>query len=132
MKRGIAVLVSVGALFTVAYFTASKWAIRHQTITFNDAARGNRPVQVDVAVRRDKEMQAEAGMIKLPVAVLNHGNTVKFTEYSFLANVFALRGYLCISIQHDLTTDPPMVTKAGELYVGRQPQYLRGVANIRF
>jgi hypothetical protein len=25
-----------------------------------------------------------------------------------------------------------MVTKVGELYVGRQPQYIRGVANIRF
>ena len=25
-----------------------------------------------------------------------------------------------------------MVTKVGELYVGRQPQYLRGVANIMF
>jgi len=35
-------------------------------------------------------MQANAGMIELPVAVLNHGNTVKFTEYSFLANVFAV------------------------------------------
>ena len=49
---------------------------------------------VDIAVRRDKEMQANAGMIKLPVAVLNHGNTVKNTEYSFLANIFAARGYL--------------------------------------
>ena len=92
MKRGIAVLVSVGALVTVGYFTASKWAIRHETITFNDASRDNRPVQVDVAVRRDKAMQADAGMIKLPVAILNHGNTVKFTEYSFLANIFAARG----------------------------------------
>jgi len=132
MKRGIAVLVSVGALFTVAYFTASKWAIRHQTITFHDASRGNRPVQVDVAVRRDKEMQAEAGMIKLPVAVLNHGNTVKFTDYSFLANVFAARGYEVISIQHDLPTDPPMVTKLDEPYVGRLTQIQRGVANIKF
>jgi pimeloyl-ACP methyl ester carboxylesterase len=87
---------------------------------------------VDVAVRRDKEMQANAGMITLPVAVLNHGNTVKFTEYSFLANVFAARGYLAVSIQHDLPTDPPMVTKVGELYVGRLPQYQRGLANIRF
>jgi pimeloyl-ACP methyl ester carboxylesterase len=77
-------------------------------------------------------MQANAGMITLPVAILNHGNTVKFTEYSFLANAFAARGYITISIQHDLPTDPPMVTKVGELYVGRQPQYLRGVANIRF
>ena len=132
MKRGIAILASLTALATVAYFTVSKWAIRHETLTFYDATRGNRPVAVDIAVRFDKEMQANAGMITLPVAILNHGNTVKFTEYSFLANVFAARGYIAISIQHDLPTDPPMVTKVGELYVGRQPQYLRGVANIRF
>ena len=72
------------------------------------------------------------GMIKLPVAILNHGNTVKFTEYSFLANLFAARGYMVASIQHDLATDAPLVTKVGELYVGRLPQYHRGVANIRF
>jgi hypothetical protein len=132
MKRGIAVLVSVGALFTLAYFTASKWAIRHETVTFYDADRDNRPVAVDIAVRRDREMQADAGMLKLPVAVLNHGNTVKFTEYSFLANIMAARGYLVVSIQHDLPTDAPMVTKVGELYVGRLTQIERGVANIRF
>ena len=132
MKRGIAILLSLTALITVAYFTVSKWAIRHETLTFNDPARANRPVAVDIAVRRDKELQANAGMITLPVAILNHGNTVKFTEYSFLANLFAARGYIAISIQHDLPTDPPMVTKVGELYVGRQPQYLRGVANIMF
>jgi predicted dienelactone hydrolase len=94
MKRGIAVLLSVGSVFTVAYFTASKLAIRHESITFLDPERDNRPVAVDIAVRRDKLMQAEAGMIKLPVAILNHGNTVKFTEYSFIANAFAARGYM--------------------------------------
>jgi hypothetical protein len=132
MKRGIAILASLGVLAIVGYFTTAKWAIRHETMTFYDASRNNRPVAVDIAVRRDKEMQADAGMYKLPVAILSHGNTVKFTEYSFLANVFAARGYIAISIQHDLPTDPPMVTKVGELYVGRQPQYLRGVANISF
>jgi hypothetical protein len=132
MKRGIAILLSLCVLVTVGYFTASKWAIRHETITFHDPARDNRPVAVDVAVRRDKEMQANAGMLTLPVAILNHGNTVKFTEYSFLANVFAARGYLAVSIQHDLPTDPPMVTKVGELYVGRLPQYQRDIANIKF
>jgi len=132
MKRGIAVLLSLCVLMTVAYFTASKWAIRHETITFYDATRDNRPVAVDMAVRRDKEMQANAGMITLPVAILNHGNTVKNTEYSFLANVFAARGYLALSPQHDLPTDPPMVTKVGELYVGRLPQIQRGIANIHF
>ena len=132
MKRGIVILLSLCVLVTAGYFTASKWAIRHETITFNDPARNNRPVAVDIAIRRDKEMQADAGLIRLPVAILSHGNTVKFTEYSFLANVFAARGYIAISIQHDLPTDAPMVTKVGELYVGRLPQYQRDVANIRF
>jgi hypothetical protein len=132
MKRGIAVLLSLSVLVTAGYFTASKWAIRHETVRFYDPARDNRLVAVDVAVRRDKEMQADAGLITLPVAILNHGNTVKNTEYSFLANIFAARGYLALSPQHDLPTDPPMVTKPGELYVGRLPQILRGVANIHF
>jgi predicted dienelactone hydrolase len=132
MKRGILILLSVCAVLVVGYFTASKWAIRHEMLTFYDASRDNRPVPVYVAVRRDKEMQANAGMIKLPVAVLNHGNTVKNTEYSFLANIFAARGYLAISPQHDLPSDPPMLTKVGEPYVGRLPQIERGVANIHF
>jgi hypothetical protein len=132
MKRGITVLLSLSVLLTGAYFTASKWAIRHETVSFHDPDRNNRLVAVDIAVRWDKEMQANAGMITLPVAVLNHGNTVKNTEYSFLANAFAARGYLTISPQHDLPTDPPMVTKVGEIYVGRLPQIQRGVANIKF
>src|SRR3954452_655071 len=132
MKRGITVLLSLSVLSTGAYFTASKWAVRHETIKFYDPARDNRLVAVDIAVRWDKEMHANAGMITLPVAILNHGNTVKNTEYLFLANVFAARGYLAISPQHDLPTDPPMVTKVGELYVGRLPQIQRGVANIKF
>lgn len=132
MKRGITVLVAAGILAGVGYVTASKWAIRHETYSFYDTSRNNRLVAVDVAIRRDKAMQADAGMIKLPVAVLNHGNTVKNTEYSFLANVFAARGYMAVSIQHDLPTDPPMVTKVGELYVGRLEQIKRGATNINF
>jgi hypothetical protein len=131
MKRGIIVFLLLCIPVVVAYFTASKWAIHHETVSFYDSAR-HRPVDVDIAVRRDTEMRANAGMITLPVAILNHGNTVRFTEYSFLANLFAARGYMAISIQHDLETDTPLVTKAGELYVGRLPVYLRGVENILF
>jgi pimeloyl-ACP methyl ester carboxylesterase len=50
----------------------------------------------------------------------------------FLSNAFAARGYLAVSPQHDLATDPPMVTKVGDVYVGRLPQIQRGVANIKF
>ena len=130
MKRPIIFVASFVGV-ALALFVANKFAIRHETYSFYDAARG-REVEVQIAVRRDKEMQAETGLATLPVAVLNHGNTVRFTEYSFLANVFAARGYLAVSIQHDLPTDAPLMTKVGEPYVGRLPVYQRGVANIEF
>jgi hypothetical protein len=132
MKRGIIITLSLGAVLVIGYFTASKWAIHHTTLTFYDLLRSDRPVAVDVAVRRDREWQALADMVTLPVAIVNHGNTVKFTEYSFLANILAARGYLVVSIQHDLDSDEPMVTKVDEEYVGRRMQYNRGIANIRF
>ena len=131
MKRGFIVL-SLCAVAIVAYFTSSKWAIHHKTLTFEDPVRSDRAVTVDVAIRRDREMEAMADMIELPVAIVSHGNTVKNTEYSFLTNLFAARGYLVVSVQHDLTTDDPMVTKAGEEYVGRRMQYNRGIFNIKF
>lgn len=131
LKRTFIILASVVAVAGVAYFSASKWAIRHETLSFFDASR-NRPVEVAIAVRRDKEITSLARLTKMPVAVVNHGNTVRFTEYSFLANVLAARGYMVMSIQHDLPTDTPLVTKVGELYVGRLPVYERGLANISY
>ena len=131
MKRGFIVL-AICALVCAAYFTASKWAIHHATLTFVDPLRSDRTVSIDVAVRRDREVESMTDMAELPVAILSHGNTVKNTEYSFLTNIFAARGYLVMSIQHDLDTDAPMVTKAGEEYAGRRMQYNRGIFNIKF
>jgi hypothetical protein len=132
MKRGLVIALSLCVLIVVGYFTASKWAIHHRTLTLYDPLRDLRPVDVDIAVRFDKELEAMADMVELPVAIVNHGNTVKYTEYSFLANVFAIRGYMVVSIQHDLDTDGPMVTQTGEEYVGRRMHYNRGIANIKF
>jgi dienelactone hydrolase len=131
MKRGITVLICVCALVGAVYFAISKWGIRHETLNLFDSAR-QRPIAVDLAVRRDYEMKANAGYWKLPVAIISHGNTVRNTEYSFLANVFAARGYLVASIQHDLPTDPPLMTKVGLPYVGRLGVYEKGEANILF
>ena len=131
MKRGIIVLC-LCIVAMAGYFTTDRWAISHTTLTFHDVLRDDRNVTVEVAVRRDRQMQAMAEMIELPVAILSHGNTVKNTEYSFLTNLFASRGYLVVSIQHDLDTDVPMVTKVGEEYVGRRMQYNRGVFNIMY
>jgi len=83
MKRGIAVLACLCVLAGALYFSISKWGIRHETLNLFDAAR-QRPVAVDLAVRRDYEMKADDGYWKLPVAVISNGNTVKNTEYSFL------------------------------------------------
>jgi hypothetical protein len=131
MRRGLIVLC-LCMVAVAAYFTADKWGIHHATLTFEDILREDRKVTVDIAVRRDREMQSIAEMIDLPVAILSHGNTVKHTEYSFLSNIFASRGYLVISIQHDLETDGPMVTKVGEEYVGRRMHYTRGALNIMY
>ena len=131
MKRGITVLACVCALAGGVYYGVSKWGIRHETLNWFDEAR-QRPVSVDLAVRRDYEMKADDGYWKLPVAIISNGNTVKNTEYSFLANVFAARGYLVASIQQDLPTDPPLMTKIGLPYVGRTGVYEKGEANILF
>src|SRR5260370_7839877 len=102
MKRGIVILLSVCTMLVIGYFTASKWAIRHETLTFHDPARANRLVAVDIAVRYDKEMQANAGMINLPVPILNHGNTVKTPHNSLLAHPFPPRAYPPTIPQHAL------------------------------
>src|SRR6201999_4416953 len=131
MKRAFAILACLCVLAAGEYYAISKWAIRHETLNLYDEAR-QRPVAVDLAIRRDYEMKADNGFGKLPIAIISNGNTVKNTEYSFLANVLAARGYLVASIQQDLPSDPPLMTKVGELYVGRKEVYMRCEANILF
>ena len=131
MRRGLTVLACLCAVVAAQYYAISKWGIHHESLDLFDAAR-QRPVSVDVAVRWDYEWKADAGYWKLPVAIISNGNTVKNTEYSFLANVFAARGYMVVSIQQDNPGDPPLVTKVGEPYVGRLDVYKKGEANILF
>src|SRR5947208_6973177 len=129
MRRGLTVLACLCAVVAAQYYAISKWGIHHESLDLFDAAR-QRPVSVDVAVRWDYEWKADAGYWKLPVAIISNGNTVKNTEYSFLTNVFAARGYLVASIQQDLPTDPPLMTTVGMPYVGRQRVYEKGEVNI--
>src|SRR6202000_773529 len=131
MKRAFAILACLCVLAAGEYYAVSKWAIRHETLNLFDKAR-QRPVSVNLAVRRDYELKADNGFNKLPIAIISNGNTVKNTEYSFLANVLAARGYLVASLQQDLPTDPPLITTAGQPYVGRLAVYERGEANIDF
>jgi hypothetical protein len=131
MKRVFAILACLGVLAVGEYFVVSKFAIRHETLNLFDASR-QRPISVDIAVRRDYETKANLGLWKLPLAIISNGNTVKATEYSFLANALAARGYLVASIQQDLPRDPPLMTHVGQPYVGRREVYIRCEANILF
>jgi hypothetical protein len=131
MRRAFAILGCLCVLAGVQYVAISKLAIRHQTLNLYDTAR-QRPVSVDLAVRRDYEVKADMGLWRLPIAIVSNGNTVKNTEYSFLADVLAARGYLVASVQQDLPTDPPLMTHVGMRYVGRQGIYMRCEANILF
>jgi len=131
MKRALAIFVCLCVLAAGEYFAISKFAIRHETLDLYDEAR-HRPVSVEMAVRRDYKVKAEIGLWKLPIAIISNGNTVRNTEYSFLANTFAARGYLVASIQQDLPTDPPLMTKVGLPYVGRRGVYMRCEENILF
>ena len=131
MRRALAILACLCVLAGGEYFAISKWAIRHETLNLFDASR-QRPISVGLAVRRDYETKADNGFWKLPVAIISNGNTVKNTEYSFLANALAARGYLVASIQQDLPSDPPLMTKVGLPYVGRREVYMRCEANILF
>ncbi len=107
MKRKIIIASCVALALIGGLVATTKLAIRHERLALFDGAR-NRSVPVDLYVRRDKEMEAMAGLEKLPVAILSQGHTVRSNEYSFVADVLAARGYLVASIQHDLPTDPPL------------------------
>jgi Chlorophyllase len=131
MRKAIAILACLCVLVGAEYYVISKWAIRHEALNLFDEVR-QRPIAVDLAVRRDYELKANYGLWKLPIAIISNGNTVKNTEYSFLANVLAARGYLVASIQQDLPSDPPLMTVVGLPYVGRREIYQRCESNILF
>jgi hypothetical protein len=68
---------------------------------------------------------------QLPVIIISQGYSVKNTEYSFIANALAARGYFVISLQHDLKSDPALPV-TGNIFLRRKPTWERGVQNILF
>lgn len=67
----------------------------------------------------------------LPVVIINHGYTVSYTEYSFIADSLIRLGYVVISVQHDLPEDPELPRK-GNLFERRMPFWERGVDTLFF
>jgi hypothetical protein len=122
---GAAVVAGVGG-----YLYLIKFDIRREQLALHDATR-NRDVPVELSISRRAELKAILLGIKPRVAIVNHGNTVKNTEYSFVGDVLATQGYLVAAIQHDLPGDPPL-SMQGFPFVGRLPSYQRAEKNIMF
>jgi pimeloyl-ACP methyl ester carboxylesterase len=64
-------------------------------------------------------------------AILSHGYGARNTDYGFIARHLAARGYLVVSIQHELAGDPPL-PPTGTPYDTRMPSWKQGAENIRF
>ncbi len=65
------------------------------------------------------------------VAFLGPGYGVSHLHYSFIANTLADIGYLVVSVQHQLPSDPPFVS-SGDVYGQRKEMWKRGARNIQF
>jgi dienelactone hydrolase len=66
-----------------------------------------------------------------PLALLSHGHGVPNTRYAFLARALAARGFLVLSVQHQLPGDPPLAV-AGDLFRLRMPVWIAGAQNLLF
>jgi predicted dienelactone hydrolase len=66
-----------------------------------------------------------------PLALISHGYGGRNTDYSFLAEALAARGYVVASVQHEMKDDPPLPAQ-GDPAVVRRPSWERGAANLRF
>jgi predicted dienelactone hydrolase len=91
----------------------------------------NRSIPVTLYLPVAEMNVTRAKNTKLKFAILSHGYGMKNTEYSFIANNLAARGYLVASIQHELPGDEPPAT-TGKLSETRRPNWERGVQNILF
>jgi predicted dienelactone hydrolase len=97
-----------------------------QNINFLDQSR-NRTIPILIY----SEKQHMNTLNQKPLVLINHGYTIKNSEYFFIANKLATQGYIVVSIQHDLETDPQLPI-TGNLYQRRMPLWERGEQNILF
>lgn len=132
MKRKALLLSLLGAAIAAgigSYLYLTRFDIRRETLVFHDASR-NRDVPVELAISRRTELRKMFGF-RPKVAIVNHGNTVPYSQYSFVGDVLVTQGYLVASIQHDMPGDPPLSMK-GFPYLGRIASYEKAEKNIIF
>jgi len=92
------------------------------TLTFYDSSRNR---EIPTAIYR----RADTAIKKL--AIINPGYGGTKDDYMYIAAKLAKKGYLVVTIQHDLPGDDALPT-TGDLYKIRKPIWARGVKSILF
>jgi len=109
--------------------TASGQTSKHQeSLMLIDTAR-QRPVPIELYFPTDTGHCTSKH--PCPVAFISAGYGVSHKNYSFVASSLNRLGYLAVSVQHELPSDPPL-SKTGDLVTVRTPAWKRGAENLRF
>ena len=104
--------------------------IKRDTATWFDSKR-NRPIPIATYFCQSLSNSINTTYNKQKIVLINPGYPGKNTDYGYIAKNLATHGYYVVTIQHDLTSDPPIPTQ-GDLYTLRQPFWSVGVQNILF
>ena len=96
--------------------------IKTLSFIFFDESR-KRSIPIELYFNIESIAKAQAGVTKFSVAIINHAESFKNTEYTCIANALISASYFVVSIQHNLEDDPELPT-ADKLE--------RGVQNILF
>jgi pimeloyl-ACP methyl ester carboxylesterase len=86
---------------------------------FDSDRNRNIPVLIYAATRKTER----------PLVILSHGKGIAFGEYSFIASALTERGYVVVSIQHDLPGDPA-AANTGNISRDRTPGWRSQVLSI--
>lgn len=109
--------------------TAPSYAVKRDTLTWYDPARSRK---IPLAFYMP---QAAFRPKKQGIVIFSHGygqnKGDSYLTYTYLTAFLAEKGYLVVSIQHELPHDP-LIPSAGIPQVVRRPFWERGAENIHF
>ncbi|AZA83444.1 alpha/beta hydrolase [Chryseobacterium lactis] len=109
--------------------SSGNYQVKLDTLTLFDQSRNRR---IPIAVYKP---QAEQKIPNQQVVIFNHGYGLNkggdYFVYSYLTEKLASKGYVTVSIQHELPTDALLPTE-GNLQLVRRPFWQNGSDNILF
>lgn len=98
------------------------------SLVLRDQSR-NREVPVHISKPKSEERCTRR--VPCPITFISGGYGESPLNYSFIASALAARGFLVVSVQHDLSSDEPL-PREGNLYDLRSPFWARGMENMIF